>query len=395
MTMPVTQPSTYDTTTYTGVIGPPGINWRGTWFASQTYATSDAVSFGGSSWICVAPVTSTTTPDQDPGHWNLLAQVGATGPQGPVGQTGAEGPTGPTGPAGADGAQGPAGAQGAAGPAGPQGATGAQGTPGAIGPVGPVGPAGPQGPSGPQGQEGPQGPAGLGLNIKGTVPNQAALPATGNAVNDAYTTDDTGHVWVWNGTVWIDAGLARGPQGDQGPIGPGGPIGPAGATGATGPAGAQGATGPQGNPGPQGPQGIPGPVGATGPSGPAGPQGPTGPQGPRGPQGNPGDPSGSPILAIGSVVHWRPQPTTPDRYGLCKPAIVVGVVDLANNLLAMVVLGSMHGPNFNGGFDHLDAVTTGDGPGQWHFIVDCPFGYILGRPSFDDAATRILELAGV
>jgi hypothetical protein len=205
------------------------------------------------------------------------------------------------------------------------------------------------GPQGPQGPAGPEGPAGLGLNIKGTVPTQSALPATGNALNDAYTTVDTGHLYAWNGSAWIDSGLVRGPAGPNGPQGPAGAQGPSG---------------------PQGPQGQPGAQGAVGPQGPAGAQGPPGVQGPRGPQGPPGDPFGTPVLAIGAIVHWRPAHATYDRYGFCKPAVVLFVPNEPNNLLSLHVLGSL------GGVDpFMDQVPTGSEAGQWHFIGDCPYSF--------------------
>jgi hypothetical protein len=111
---------------------------------------------------------------------------------------------------------------------------------GAVGPTGPTGPAG-----GPQGPQGPQGPIGTGLQLKGTVTSSANLPGypssyTGSA-GDGYIATDTGHLWTWSGTAWVDAGNITGPQGPQG------------ATGAQGPQGATGAQGPQGPSGPSGP----------------------------------------------------------------------------------------------------------------------------------------------
>ena len=159
-----------------------------------------------------------------------------------------------------------------------------QGPPGPVGPEGPQGLAGPQGSpgpqglQGPQGTQGPQGPAGTGLNMKGTVPTAASLPASGNSPNDCYTAVDTGHAWVWEGTAWVDIGQIQGPQGPEGPPGPQGAASTVpGPTGPTGPAGDTGASGPQGTPGATGPQGPPGNTGAAGPQGPAGATGSTGP----------------------------------------------------------------------------------------------------------------------
>lgn len=328
--------------------------------------------------------------DGDVGPIGPQGEQGAAGPQGPLGpagQTGLQGPPGPqgnigpAGPQGAVGPQGPQGPLGATGPAGPQGeqgtpgpqgANGPQGIPGTQGPLGPQGVSGPPGPmgpagldgaqgipgpAGPRGQDGPlgpqgdQGPPGLGLNIQGQVPDAAQLPAcSAGALGDAWVTANDGHLWVCNGNAWIDSGITRGPAGPRGADGPQGPVGP------------------------QGTQGIPGPLGPQGAQGEPGLQGPIGAQGPRGPQGAPGDPYGAPLLAIGAIVHWRPEHATYDRYGFCKPAVVLFVPDEYHNILALRVLGTDGGPD-----PFLDRVTTGHAAGQWHFIVDCP--YSLGTPS--------------
>jgi hypothetical protein len=60
---------------------------------------------------------------------------------------------------------------------------------------------------------------------------------------DGWITQDTGDLWVWSGTGWVNTGHIQGPPG------------PTGAIGATGPAGPSGATGPQGPEGPAGPAG--------------------------------------------------------------------------------------------------------------------------------------------
>jgi hypothetical protein len=225
--------------------------------------------------------------------WSPVSAI--VGPQGPQGVPGLPGPTGPEGPEGPTGLQGVPGPTGDAstvpGPIGPQGpkgdqgaasnVPGPQGIPGATGPAGPVGPTGPQGP---KGDKGDQGPAGTGMNIKGTVPSAGDLPPTGNAPGDAWVVEDTGDVWVWDGTQWNNAGAIQGPQGPQGPQGIPGPVGPQGPQGNTGPVGPASTV-----PGPTGPQGPIGNTGPTGPTGPAstvpGPQGPQGPQGNTGPQG--------------------------------------------------------------------------------------------------------------
>ena len=59
--------------------------------------------------------------------------------------------------------------------------------------------------------EGPTGPRGQNLNVKGTVPNQAALGTIqGEVEQDAYVTDDTGHLWVYIDAVWVDIGPFQG-----------------------------------------------------------------------------------------------------------------------------------------------------------------------------------------
>ena len=47
--------------------------------------------------------------------------------------------------------------------------------------------------------------AGL-LFFREGVANAAALPPVGNVVNDARITNDNGHLYVWNGTNWVDQG---------------------------------------------------------------------------------------------------------------------------------------------------------------------------------------------
>lgn len=139
------------------------------------------------------------------------------------------------------------------GPKGDKGDTGATGAQGIQGETGATGAQGVPGPDGPTGAQGPKGDVGAGLVIKGTKANAAALPSSGNTTGDAWLTVDTQHLWVWNGSVWIDGGpVAQGPKGDKGDQG------------------VQGATGAQG---PQGIQGVPGPQGIQGVAGPTGPAG--------------------------------------------------------------------------------------------------------------------------
>ena len=189
----------------------------------------------------------------------------------------AEIPQGVPGPAGADGADG---ADGANGINGTNGADGADGAPGA------------NGLNGADGQDGVQGPAGAdgtSIEIQGTKPTVADLPATGNTVGDLWIIDQTGggatagdgYVWTAENT-WLNIGPLRGPQGIQGVAGVNGTNGTNGADGAqgeTGPAGANGVDGVDGT------DGAPGATGAQGPQGIQGIQGIQGDQGDQGPRG--------------------------------------------------------------------------------------------------------------
>ena len=109
----------------TGPTGATGVNWKGAWSSGSTYATRDAVSFSGSSYISLTDGNTGNPPDSSPANWDLLAQKGDVGPTGPAGTTGPTGPAGPMGPAGPTG---PTGATGATGPAGAPGANGTSGS---------------------------------------------------------------------------------------------------------------------------------------------------------------------------------------------------------------------------------------------------------------------------
>lgn len=103
-------------------------------------------------------------------------------------------------------------------------------------------------------QVGPTGPAGSGITYKGTVANIGDLPPTGNLVGDAYIVLSNNHLYIWNGSSWVDNGSLVGPTGPTGALGPTGPTGAAstvaGPTGPTGGAGVAGPTGPTGTAGP-------------------------------------------------------------------------------------------------------------------------------------------------
>jgi hypothetical protein len=94
-----------------------GLNWLDAWDESVNYQATDAVSFGGSSWVAKS-ANIASKPGGDPAVWGVLAAQGQQGPPGP------QGPAGASGASGADGGPGPA------GPPGPQGPPGEPGPPG-------------------------------------------------------------------------------------------------------------------------------------------------------------------------------------------------------------------------------------------------------------------------
>jgi hypothetical protein len=224
------------TTGATGATGLNGTNggavaWEGAWDPSgnTTYAQYDAVSYRGSSYVCVtnqaaggACVAACGTagcqqnPSADTTDWALLAQVGATGP------TGSTGPIGPTGPQGATGADSLV--PGPTGPTGPTGATGSTGTPGP------------------------------------TVNWRGAWDSTGNTnynQYDAVSYQGSSYLCVTDATPCVAAnpGSQQSPAADMTDwqlLAQAGTNGTNGATGSQGPAGATGPigpTGPQGSPG--------------------------------------------------------------------------------------------------------------------------------------------------
>lgn len=87
---------------------------------------------------------------------------------------------------------------------------------------------------------GPQGPAGTSVDIRGSVATAADLPMSDPAIQtgNGFVVQDTGHLHIWDGvnTIWIDAGLIRGPKGDPGNDGNQGPRGTFWYTGSGAPA---------------------------------------------------------------------------------------------------------------------------------------------------------------
>jgi hypothetical protein len=214
-----------------------------------------------------------------------------TGNPGTSGTSGSNGVAGPTGPTGSTGPTGPSGATGAAGSS-----LTLQGTVANVAALpataflgatylvtdtqqmyvwngvafsnagtyrGPTGVTGSTGSTGPTGGTGPTGAAGRSINIKGTKANVAALPSTGNTSGDSWIALTDLHLYVWDGTAWLDAGQFQGPTGATGPA-----TIAVGITTSTGPTGTPSVT----NSG-TGTSGVfdfvlqQGPVGVTGPTG--------------------------------------------------------------------------------------------------------------------------------
>ena len=57
------------------------------------------------------------------------------------------------------------------------------------------------------------GKDGTSVTIKGNVATSGNLPTSGIMVGDGYITDDTGHLWIYTASGWIDAGQIKGDKG--------------------------------------------------------------------------------------------------------------------------------------------------------------------------------------
>lgn len=176
---------------------------------AKAYTPPMKVSYGGSSYVCIASTTGNAPPNDT--YWQLIAAKGDKGEKGDTGATGAQGP------------------QGIQGDKGEKGDTGATGS------------------------TGPQGPAAT-ITV-GTV--TTGEPGGQAAVNNSGTSSAA----VFNFTI------PQGPRGETGPKGDRGEKGEKGDTGNTGPEGPKGDTGERG---PQGEQGVKGDQGDQGPTGPTG-----------------------------------------------------------------------------------------------------------------------------
>jgi hypothetical protein len=186
-----------------GPVGPAGLNWKGVWNTNTSYIEDDVVSFGGSSWFCISPISTSgnDNPTIDISTWSLLASQGAQGVQGP------------------------------------QGPTGAQGIQGNVGPEGGIGPVGP-----------------AGLNWRGSWSSEGT-----------YVEDDAvafeGASWFCINNVSENDTPPPADTSNWALLASQGAQGPAGSNGSQGIQGVQGIQGIQGVPGPIGPQGVPGPAG--------------------------------------------------------------------------------------------------------------------------------------
>lgn len=97
--------------------------------------------------------------------------------------------------------------------------------------------------------KGAQGKDGAGISIKGSYDSEIELETahpTGSD-GDAYLVQ--GHIWVWDGASWQDAGNIQGPKGDKGDPGEKGDPGTPGEKGADGKDGEQGPAGKDGKDG--------------------------------------------------------------------------------------------------------------------------------------------------
>jgi hypothetical protein len=188
------------------------------------------------------------------GYWGSRGNLGYTGSIGyagsmGVGYTGSTsgfvGSTGYTGSLGYTGSVGIGYTGSTSGYIGSTGYTGSQG----IGYTGSLGNSGFVGSIGYSGSQGPRGADGTSVRILGSVSTYTNLPGYPNSyvgsIGNGYIVLDTGHLWVWNGTTWIDAGNITGPQGNLGYSGSSG----AGFTGSVGQLGYTGSIGYQGSKG--------------------------------------------------------------------------------------------------------------------------------------------------
>lgn len=78
---------------------------------------------------------------------------------------------------------------------------------------------------GPVGDDGPPGPSGPGFSYRGTVATVGNLPSS-STQGYALEVEATGDLYIFDGLVWVNSGPFRGPKGDTGDQGLTGPVGP-------------------------------------------------------------------------------------------------------------------------------------------------------------------------
>lgn len=61
-----------------GVQGEKGLNWRGGYISTTSYVIDDAITFQGSSYICISPSVN-NQPNISPSYWDVLAEKGQDG----------------------------------------------------------------------------------------------------------------------------------------------------------------------------------------------------------------------------------------------------------------------------------------------------------------------------
>ena len=189
---------------------------------------------------------------------SILGMSGYSGYSG-VGESGISGYSGYSGISGYSGYSGQVGDTGQSGYSGYSGLNGT----GASGNSGYSGFSGKSGTSGYSGYSGYSGESGRGITLKGTVADEASLPA-GALLGDTWITSDTGHGWVSNGDeTWTDIGPLQGPSGYSGRSGYSG----SGVSGYSGYSGRSGYSGLDGTGGTSGYSGYSGYSGISGYSG--------------------------------------------------------------------------------------------------------------------------------
>ena len=207
------------------------------------------------------------------GYTGSQGNIGYTGSQGEIGYTGSQGIQGELGYTGSEGYTGSqgdigyTGSEGETGYTGSQGEIGYTGSEGLIGFTGSQGAVGEIGEQGYTGSQGEQGTPGTSVVIVGSVSDSGSLPANyGGNIGDGYITQNTGDLWVWDGSQWNNVGRIIGYTGSRGYTGSLGLQGEQGFTGSRGYTGSQGDIGYTGSEGYTGSQGYTGSIGYTGSS---------------------------------------------------------------------------------------------------------------------------------